>query len=486
MSSQASQQNIENLDQVVYNQITEYIKQQKEEFNNIDLYEHLYRVFHKLIREPNKFCKDLDHFNLISDFIKKNSFNYKCPLSDSEVNNIPLKIAEHQEWISKSEELFKDFSKLSLNRQKLLIQNFYEDSLLLETAGIGFSEEESFKISQSIRRLADQYQATSMRFWGKYLTRGKDYYVAQGLYSNENCDKLPDNCEQKGQGVNRYTFWVTHNVLEEWTELPLIHPDHIVQARQIKYLLTGDLNASLKTYPLFYGKEKHFLKAQLVRITFGSELAPKGLYRPPEEGENDIQLEDEPFKLPEYTELQELSTWVHMHPPLLKQGRTTIYVDPKLPEEEREAKLAELQEQDQDTQIERLRDISQDKSPFALPEGEGGNEEEETNWQKREYGDKQQFNTIEGDTVVNYNCVSFKNLTWPGAHLVVNSQSYCNIYVGYGLKQNQHPFLPVEPSDMLEEQEDTDEHPEPNPNNPPDEVESDSDDEKKEEDEEEN
>jgi hypothetical protein len=30
------------------------------------------------------------------------------------------------------------------------------------------------------------------------------------------------------------------------------------------------------------------LKALLVRITFGSELAPKGLYRIPEEGEADI------------------------------------------------------------------------------------------------------------------------------------------------------------------------------------------------------
>jgi len=32
--------------------------------------------------------------------------------------------------------------------------------------------------------------------------------------------------------------------------------------------------------------------------------------------------------------------------------------------------------------------------------------------------------------------------------------------VGYGFKFNQHSFLPVEPSDMLQEQEDTEEHPE--------------------------
>jgi Radial spokehead-like protein len=49
---------------------------------------------------------------------------------------------------------------------------------MLELAGIGFSEEESFRISASIRRLADKYNTTSIRFWGKILSRGKDYYVA--------------------------------------------------------------------------------------------------------------------------------------------------------------------------------------------------------------------------------------------------------------------------------------------------------------------
>jgi len=92
-------------------------------------------------------------------------------------------------------------------------------------------------------------------------------------------------------------------------------------------LCTGDLNAPVKTYPPFPGKEKHFvnqiircfvfrkvtffkLKAQLVRITFGSELVPKGLYRAPEEGEPDVMFEDEPFKLPEFSELVGAESWV--------------------------------------------------------------------------------------------------------------------------------------------------------------------------------
>lgn len=49
---------------------------------------------------------------------------------------------------------------------------------------------------------------------------------------------------------------------------------------------------------------------------------------------------------------------MHLHPSLNKQGRASIYVDPKLSEEERETKKAEIAEADPDTAIERLRDIA--------------------------------------------------------------------------------------------------------------------------------
>lgn len=31
------------------------------------------------------------------------------------------------------------------------------------------------------------------------------------MYSNKDVDKLPGHCEQKGEGANKYTFWVTHD-----------------------------------------------------------------------------------------------------------------------------------------------------------------------------------------------------------------------------------------------------------------------------------
>jgi len=43
--------------------------------------------------------------------------------------------------------------------------------------------------------------------------------------------------------------------------LPLSTPAQIRGVREIKYIFTGDLNAEIKAYPTFPGKEKHFLKA---------------------------------------------------------------------------------------------------------------------------------------------------------------------------------------------------------------------------------
>jgi hypothetical protein len=38
----------------------------------------------------------MEFFELLSDFVKKNSFKYKNPRSDEEVNNIPTTIGDHE------------------------------------------------------------------------------------------------------------------------------------------------------------------------------------------------------------------------------------------------------------------------------------------------------------------------------------------------------------------------------------------------------
>ena len=105
------------------------------------------------------------------------------------------------------------------------------------------------------------------------------------------------------------------------------------------------------------------LKCIVARITHSCELAPKGLYKPGEENPNIIDFEDE-FKLPEVAELNSLDAWVHLNPNILNQGRCSHYIDPKLPEEQKEALTAELAEKD--PIIERLKGIAEDKPYEAL------------------------------------------------------------------------------------------------------------------------
>ncbi|KAL4493537.1 hypothetical protein ABPG72_007545 [Tetrahymena utriculariae] len=426
------------------------------------LFKHLVQTIHKLVNEPSKQFKDLELFELLSDFIKKNNYVNKKPQSDSDVNNRKDQFGQNHEWIQKCQVLIKEYKAIKSNYSKVLFPDFYNENQMLQMAGIGFGEEESQRIAMSIKKLAEESKASQIRFWGKILCSGKDYYVAEGVTSNENADQLAKDAEKKGEGANFYTFWVTHDVLGEWMELPLVTPQQIVAARQIKYVFTGDLNSNVKSYPPFNGKEKHLLKAQIVRISCACVLSPKGLYQALDDPEkpNQIELTEEPFKLPEYAELKELTNWVHLHTFLNTQGRATFYIDPTLDQEKQDA-LQEIANSDEN-QSERLKEITDEKTPYP---GDTENEEPNPNWYVREYGDLQQFNQEEGTAI--YGVVVLRNKTWNGHYTVCNNQRWSNIYIGYGLKTNQIPFVPPQPDDLQAEVDDTDEFPEPNHKDPP-------------------
>ena len=80
----------------------------------------------------------------------------------------------------------------------------------------------------------------------------------------------------------------------------------------MKHVFTGNLNQEIDSYPCYPGKEKHLLKAQIVRISTATVLAPKGLYKANDDNQKIIEFEEEPFKLSEYSELKTLDYWVGM------------------------------------------------------------------------------------------------------------------------------------------------------------------------------
>lgn len=96
-----------------------------------------------------------------------------------------------------------------------------------------------------------------------------------------------------GKGLNRYAYFVCTDPLEEWIELPIVTPKQIGVSRNIKKFLTGNLEAPVVSYPLFPGKEKHYLRAIIARISAGTHISPAGFMKIGKERSPDIEGEEE-------------------------------------------------------------------------------------------------------------------------------------------------------------------------------------------------
>lgn len=343
---------------------------------------------------------------------------------------------------------------------------------MLQWAGISFGENESYRIHKSMQRLAHLSGATSLRFWGKMLTSKQDYYVIEGQISSTEEPELPSNFEKRGEGVNKYIYWVTDNILADWIQLPEVDPEHIKAARKFKHIMTGDLNADVLTNPPFPGKERHYLRAQIARIAHATTLHPKGLLELDDENPNILKYAEE-FPMPATNELNSNEVWGHHYPNILNSGRIT-HSAPGFPEDQVEEELARLEEGDKT--LEQLMAINEDAPIPTL----------ETAWLLKIVGDDQPYNPEDGEEgTQTYAANVIKSLRWPGACTVAYGSQYTNIYVGYGLKFGDVSYNPTSPPDVMSDPNEKPEQPEPTPLEAPEEpLEPDTDEEnKKEEDE---
>lgn len=192
--------------------------------------------------------------------------------------------------------------------------------------------------------------ASSLKFFGKIFGTQKDYWIVQGVLPFQEEKPYPEQ-EVRGTGVNVYTYWVSDSVFSDWIQLPDAQSEHVIIAKMVKRQFTGNLNADIDCCPPFPGKERHFLRAQIARITHATELCPKGQFEVDEETGAVKQVEE--FEVPATDALNSLEAWSHCQPAILKQGRCS-YLIPKDKEgdEEYAGKLAE-----EDPVAERYRDI---------------------------------------------------------------------------------------------------------------------------------
>ena len=92
------------------------------------------------------------------------------------------------------------------------------DAKVWTWAGIGFGEQETYRLQKSLKKFVAAKPYKAIRFFGKILGTEKDYYVIEcegeveedpeaGAGDDDQADPDP-KLEPKGTGVNEFTYWV--------------------------------------------------------------------------------------------------------------------------------------------------------------------------------------------------------------------------------------------------------------------------------------
>ena len=341
------------------------------------------------------------------------------------------------------------------------VSNLFADFEILQWAGVSFGEEETFRIQSSLTKLSISSGSDKIRFWGKIYGTKADYYIAEGFVpaagGEEDADNKPKGFEDRGSGINQNVYWVANSPLGEWTILPDISPLQMKASREIKVRFTGDLETQIITNPFFFGQEKHYLRAQIARITHSTTIIPRGLFKLTEDNPKEIEPveapEDESKAYVPSAETQcKLDNWVHSLKSILKWNRVA-HMDPD-PEEfgdmEPEAIAAILDKRDPTEP--RLKQINQDKSTSG----------EDTAWTVRLLGDQSRTPGIKGKSS-HYGVVVVKSLVWTGSITCWKQGKQLQFYLGDGLKSEIVSYYPIYPPSIPEDPEDLEENPEPTP-----------------------
>ena len=424
------------------------VKEKKRVYDNKEHLKELVKELVTLHKEDG-----YENFEEISMFVREkntklDTFQYKLPSKVVKkcFNHTPLE-----------EKILTEFA-LKKKKQTKTVNNYMEDILqqskLFEWGGISFSDEEWYKIRMAMKKILLDNDCEYLRFFGKIYGIKSDYYIIQGLLKTYPMKNPQVHVESRGnEGINRYTFWVSNSILESWYELPDITHEQIVASRRFKYHLTGDLNAKVKSFVSFPGKEMHLLKCQIIRILHSSCIVPKGYYKISENFKEQLEGKvteiDEEFKSPTFEEMKgpEGESWVHEHAYIYPSGKV---IDPSV-----------------EAQVDRLKGINEDEG-YKVKEGEGENvnEIDLKYWKVKVVGDQIVHNRANGDPIT-HAVVLVKNMRWPGTLTVWKEEKFANIYVGYGIKAIGENYYPTQLMKVDKDPQDLEEQKEPFPEKEP-------------------
>ena len=320
---------------------------------------------------------------------------------------------------------------------------------VFNAAGIELGEYGSLILQKSIKKLAAQCEAKSLRFWGKINGTVRDYYIVEAFEpKNLPEDQRPEGGEARGIGVNEYTYYVSNQAQGDFVPLPDLNPEDLAAARTIKVCFTGNLDRNIVTNPFYFKQERHYLRAQIARIHHATKLVPVGRHKITErEEKSELPFEVEavlpdndegkPIPAPSAEEMCRKESWVHYAKNILSNNKTshTISEDPDLDrDKEVDRVLAE------DPYELRLKPITQDRACKGNYPA----------WILRSYGDNMKYmmaNQEHGQK--QYNVVVVKSTVWPGAISYFWQGQWGELYMGDAQKHEDVSFFPVQPPKIM-------------------------------------
>jgi radial spoke head protein 4A len=316
-------------------------------------------------------------------------------------------------------------------KEQAPIPDIMAEATLLNWAGYGLDEEELYTWFLSIQNLATDNELQNVKFWGVIKGTEKDYFIVEAKLEEyeEGEEGEESKNEPMGTGANEAIYYVANDPTTGWTKLPPVQSMHIILARQMRRFFTGNLDAVVLGFPRFPWKEAAYLRAQIARIAAGSFACPKDVFTVDPEDEEETVTENE-----EYNGITPMlldsSSFVHSVTHLLKEGRTTPWVNPDAEDED--------EDEEDEGDEEKKKDEPEKEVPppklraVGLDEGEG--------WKFAVYP-----SAANPSSVIAATC-----FRWPGSVTVAQEKTYVNWYYGYGLK-NETNYSPPNPPPMAEE-----------------------------------
>ncbi|XP_072292946.1 radial spoke head protein 6 homolog A-like [Eucyclogobius newberryi] len=444
---------------------------------NTNLYDHLTQVLLKIMDERPPDVVDV--FEDISREVKRAQFvNKQSTLRDMSEDDPAVTLAEQQRSLF----IFPEEQDQEDELLEPALPNLTEVGHYLEQIGVGPGRGELLKVYLALRQLVKTNALPRCRFWGKILGMESNYIIAEVEYregeeeederSEEEEEEEEEEQEQSkgeaygerdeekeetegieppqstykpppvvpveapGTGTNKCVYYVSKEPGFPWTKLPSVTPAQITCARQIRKFFTGRLDAPIMSYPPFPGNEANYLRAQIARISAGTQVSPLGFYQfKEEEGFEEDELPPDSYEVnPEFEGIsaaklsKSLSSWVHHTQHILVQGRCTwvnlTIKAEELNDEEEEEKEEEPEEAEPEIGPPLLTTLSQDAELFHTPP-----------WSLRL-----------SSYLVPENAVAYvRSNLWPGAYAYATGKKFENIYIGWGLKYAGEGYSPPVP-----------------------------------------